>query len=267
MTRGSNLRLPTPPRPASPCDQPCGMDGFGPQGRDPRRQDVRTKGQGVSGRQYLRPGRAGLERLQRSTLNDEASISVVDPLFSFGGTKLLGMVVLESPGEDWAMTSNEMCSCVSLPDSKKVAVVDTGRLGRSRGISSWTAGQAGLPCKPTKRALGPRRGSRHRQSRDIRGHGDRHNQTGADRGINTGRGHHEMAFSDDGGRAFVTNERDDTVSVIDTRSLKKEADVPTGSCARFGRVFTVGQDGLCFGWRRHRHRCRRCPPRCGRHQG
>ena len=59
------------------------------------------------------------------TLNDEASISVVDPLFSFGGTKLLGMVVLESPGEDWAMTSNETRIYVSLPDSKKVAVVDT----------------------------------------------------------------------------------------------------------------------------------------------
>ena len=68
------------------------------------------------------------------TLNDEASISVVDPLFGFGGTKLLGMVVLESPGEDWVMTSNETRIYVSLPDTKKVAVVDTAGWAVSRNI-------------------------------------------------------------------------------------------------------------------------------------
>ena len=47
--------------------------------------------------------------------------------------------------------------------------------------------------------------------------------------INTGRGHHEMALSDDGGRVFVTNERDDTVSVIDTRTMTKIADLPVGA--------------------------------------
>src|SRR5205823_2977323 len=34
-------------------------------------------------------------------LNDDASISVVDPLFGYGGTKLLAMIPLQSAGEDW----------------------------------------------------------------------------------------------------------------------------------------------------------------------
>jgi YVTN family beta-propeller protein len=163
------------------------------------------------------------------TLNDEASISVVDPLFGFGGTKLLGMVVLESPGEDWVMTSNEMRIYVSLPDTKKVAVVDTAGWAVSRNIE--------LDRQPGRVALQP--------DESLLWVADHEAKTGklevsgivaiettkmerVSR-INTGRGHHETAFSDDGSQAFVTNERDDTVSIIDTRSLKKKADIPTGS--------------------------------------
>ena len=32
-------------------------------------------------------------------LNDDATISVVDPLFGFGGTKLLTLIQLEGPGK------------------------------------------------------------------------------------------------------------------------------------------------------------------------
>ena len=115
------------------------------------------------------------------TLNDEASISVVDPLFSFGGTKLLGMVVLESPGEDWALTSNETrILCFAARQQKGRG----GRHGRLDGGAEYRAGPPARPARPAsrrERALGPRRGSRHKQARDIRGHGDRHNHTGAGR--------------------------------------------------------------------------------------
>ncbi len=58
-------------------------------------------------------------------LNEEANISVIDPLLGFGGSKLLTMVLLKSPGEDWALTSNRSKLFVSMPLVNQVAVVDT----------------------------------------------------------------------------------------------------------------------------------------------
>ncbi len=163
------------------------------------------------------------------TLNDEASISVVDPLFSFGGTKLLDMVVLESPGEDWAMTSDETRIYVSLPDSKKVAVVDTAAWTVARNINLdrrpgrialepdesvlWVADEEANPGQPELSGITAIKTANPEQATRIK----------------TGHGHHELAFSDDGRRAFVTNQRDSTVSLIDTRSFQEEATVATGS--------------------------------------
>ncbi|PYQ28029.1 MAG: hypothetical protein DMF56_17970 [Acidobacteria bacterium] len=56
-------------------------------------------------------------------LNDDASISVVDPRFSFGGSQLLAMIPLESRGEDWALDGNTLY--VTEPAAGKVAVIDT----------------------------------------------------------------------------------------------------------------------------------------------
>jgi DNA-binding beta-propeller fold protein YncE len=58
-------------------------------------------------------------------MNDDASLSIVDPLFGFGGSKLLAMVELESRGEDWALTADQSRLFVSMPEANKVAVVDT----------------------------------------------------------------------------------------------------------------------------------------------
>ena len=113
------------------------------------------------------------------TLNGEASISVVDPLFSFGGTKLLAMVVLESPGEDWVMTSGETCIYVSLPESKKVAVIDTAGWEVLRNVP--------LENRPGRIALQPDEGllwvaddsGERGWCRGVGDHGDRHDPMGA----------------------------------------------------------------------------------------
>ena len=163
------------------------------------------------------------------TLNGEASISVVDPLFSFGGTKLLAMVVLESPGEDWVMTSGESRIYVSLPDCKKVAVVDTTGWEVLRNIP--------LECRPGRVALQPDEGLLW--VTDDAENAERSTASGITvidttrwecvGQITTGRGPHEIAFSDDGRLAFVTNGQDSTVTSINTRSLKPEASIRTGA--------------------------------------
>lgn len=59
------------------------------------------------------------------TLNDDATISVVDPLFSFGGSKLLNLLQLDSRGADWTLLPAQSRLYVSMPDAGAVALIDT----------------------------------------------------------------------------------------------------------------------------------------------
>ncbi len=69
-------------------------------------------------------------------MNDDASISVVDPLFGFGGSKLLAMVDLEGPGEDWALSPDQSMLYVSMPGANKVAVIDTRKWDVVKSIAT-----------------------------------------------------------------------------------------------------------------------------------
>ena len=59
------------------------------------------------------------------TLNDDATVSVVDPMFSFGGSKLLNLLQLESRGADWSLAAQQSKLFVSMPDAGAVALIDT----------------------------------------------------------------------------------------------------------------------------------------------
>ena len=155
-------------------------------------------------------------------LNDEASISVIDPLLGFGGSKLLTLVVLKSPGDDWALTGNRSKLFVSMPLIDQVAVVDT---------TTWkVVSNIDTGVKPKRIALQP---------------DEKYlwvaNETGVAvidtttlkvaETIATGAGHHDIAFAGDNKFAFVSNRDDGTLSVIDVAKLKKVKDVKTGAPA------------------------------------
>ncbi len=59
------------------------------------------------------------------TLNQDATISVVDPLFGFGGSKLLTMLSLNGVGYDWAVSSGQQQVYVSLPSADAIAAINT----------------------------------------------------------------------------------------------------------------------------------------------
>ena len=155
-------------------------------------------------------------------LNDEASISVIDPLLGFGGSKLLTLVVLKSPGDDWALTSNRSKLFVSMPSINQVAVIDTTTW---KVISNIDAG-----AKPKRLALQP---------------DEKYlwvtNETGVTvidttklkvaEQIATGAGYHDVAFGADNKFAFVSNRDDGTLSVINVPKLRKVKDVKTGALA------------------------------------
>lgn len=152
-------------------------------------------------------------------LNEDASISVVDPLFGYGNSKLLTMVFLKSPGEDWALSANGERLFVSMPDSGSVALVD---------VTSWKV-LADIAAGPHPRRLVLQPDGQYLWVATDAGVSviDAHTQRKvAD--LATGKGGHDMAFSDDSRFAFVTNEADGTVSVLDTGKLAKLRDVKVG---------------------------------------
>jgi len=161
-------------------------------------------------------------------LNADATITVVDPLFGFGGSNLLAIIALESPGEDWALTSDQNRLLVSMPGANRVAAIDT---------RSWSVGtNVDIGPSPSRIVLQPDEAYAWvATAADAK--------TGVASGvavldvrslkvvarIATGLGPHQMAFSDDSRFAFVTNGDEGTVSIVDVRSLRKVKDVGVGS--------------------------------------
>ena len=159
-------------------------------------------------------------------LNHEPNISVIDPLFGFGGSKLYTLIGLSSSGEDWVMSADNKRLYVSMPLVNQVAVIDTINW---KVIANIDAG-----VKPTRIALQ---------------HDNRYLWVGNDGAtekdsrvtvidtvtlkvaaqVKTGLGHHEIAFTDDDSLAFITNKQDGTLSVVDGRKLVPVKDLKVGS--------------------------------------
>ncbi|HEX2222837.1 MAG TPA: cytochrome D1, partial [Thermoanaerobaculia bacterium] len=160
-------------------------------------------------------------------MNEDATLNVVDPLFGYGGSKLLAQVKLRSPGQDWVMGPEPRRVFVSQPKADAVAVVEPGgwkvlthvptgpypnRLAlQPDGAYLW----AGFDrAEPGQEASGV-------SVLDPTGLKERAR-------VRTGRGHHEIAFSGDSRFAFVTNAEDGTVAVVDVRRLEVVKTIPTG---------------------------------------
>ncbi|HEV2964650.1 MAG TPA: YncE family protein [Candidatus Angelobacter sp.] len=158
-------------------------------------------------------------------LNQDATISVVDPLFGFGNSKLLNLISLAGRGEDWALSSDQQKLFISMPDAGQVAVIDTASWKPIKNID--------VGPRPTRIALQPD------QQYLWVAYGESTPATSGVAVINTselravehiksGSGVHDLAFSSDSHVAFVTNSAAGSISVIDIRSLKKVSDLATG---------------------------------------
>jgi len=181
-------------------------------------------------------------------LNDEPSVSVVDPLLGVSGiTQLYGMIPLEEPGQDWVATPDGTRLYVSMPAAGRVAVVD---LEEFEVVASVDVGSG-----PLRLALQP--DGRYLWVANDDPDGGPGGVTAVDarslevvRSVETGNGHHELAFTGDSLFALVTNDGDGTVSVVDTQRLEKVTDVPTGKrpvAVRFstlsGSAYVADLDG------------------------
>jgi hypothetical protein len=153
------------------------------------------------------------------TLNEEANISVIDPLSGFGGSKLYNLIALPGPGEDWVLNTDQNRLYVSVPSVNQVSVIDT---------ATWkTLGNIEAGAKASRVAL--------QHDAKYLWVGNTDGVTVIDTAslkvvaqLPTGAGHHEIAFSDDDAHAFVTNKQDGTLTVIDTRKLERVKDLKIG---------------------------------------
>ena len=164
-------------------------------------------------------------------LNADPTITVVNPRFGFGGSQLLALVKLNSPGEDWVLSADQNRLFVSMPESNQVVVVET---------PSWRV-MANLEVgpRPGRLVLQPdgaylwvgsnaaRAGSTHSAASGVTVIRTRDLSVVAR--IPTGSGDHDITLSPDNRYAFVTNTDAGTVSVIDVRTLQKVTDVKTGT--------------------------------------
>ncbi|HEX6043327.1 MAG TPA: SCO family protein [Pyrinomonadaceae bacterium] len=155
-------------------------------------------------------------------LNDESNISVIDPLLGFGTSKLLTLVMLKSPGEDWAQKNTDEKLFVSMPLANQVAAVDTNTW---KVVANIDAGQ-----KPSRVRLQP---------------DEKYIWVSNDAGVTvidttalkvvaqlpTGKGRHEIDFSGDSRFAFITNDEDGTLSIVDVQKLAKIKELKTGGRA------------------------------------
>lgn len=163
-------------------------------------------------------------------LNHDSSVTVVDPQFGYGDTKLLALVRMSSPGEDWSLDADGRRLFVSLPASDAVAVIDTG---------DWRLEtEVGVGPAPGDVALQPD-GAYLWVALDGIGEGG---EAGEGAGVAvldvrslevvaqlpSDPGPHEIAFSDDNRFAFVANRGGNTVSVIDIAGLRVASRLETG---------------------------------------
>lgn len=147
-------------------------------------------------------------------LNDDATITVVDPHFGFGGSRLLAMVELRARGEDWVLNDDSSLLFVSMPDAGAVAVIDTTTWKLLREIA--------VGEQPTRLALAP--GGKffwvayRKGAAAIRANG-----SGIEGRIDTPEPLSEIVLTDGGRNAVLAGGK--TVTFADTASMRARGSV------------------------------------------
>jgi YVTN family beta-propeller protein len=159
-------------------------------------------------------------------LNDDATVSVIDPRNGFGGTRLLGLPALDGVGEDWIQLVDQERLAIAVPDADSVDIVD---------MRGWNTPiqRVAVAAKPRRLALQPDRAYFWVDAVDPATGGAAALAVNADTLAASGRipigaGPHDFAFTSDSRYLFVANAGAGTVSVIDVGAFKPIAEIATG---------------------------------------
>ena len=159
-------------------------------------------------------------------LNRDNSISVIDPIVGITGiTNLFAQINLSRPGADWVLNDDNKRLFVTMPAAGKIALVDTEAFQVSHELEAGD----------TPMRIELQRDQRYLWVGNNAPDAENSGVTVIDaqdleivKFIQTGPGHHEIAFTDGDRYAFVSNRDGGTVTIIDVQSLEKIGDVKTG---------------------------------------
>jgi len=153
-------------------------------------------------------------------LNGDGTLTVVDPVFGFGGTQLLAMLQLDSPGFDWTLAGRDNRLFVTMPASGRVAAIDTTRWKLLKTIDAG--------AEP--RRIAAQRDGHYVWITTTTGvTAVRTSDLSIAATINTGKGAHELAITPDDRTVLVTNAGDGTVTLIDVAKLAIAGRVQAGA--------------------------------------
>ncbi|WP_196138408.1 YncE family protein [Aliikangiella sp. G2MR2-5] len=170
------------------------------------------------------------------TLNDDATLSVVDPLFGFGGSKLLSMVSLPAPGYDWAKNGSQSHLYISVPATNDIVKLNTldWQLEKLSGNIPTDTEKHSSPVSKVK-WQNPKRVALQADDSFL--------WVAVDEGvavidtepfelvkiIKVGKGVKDIVFSEDGQYAAVLNAELESVSLIDTLTFEIERTIKTNA--------------------------------------
>jgi YVTN family beta-propeller protein len=157
-------------------------------------------------------------------LNDEPNISVIDPLLGFGGSKLMTLILLKSPGEDWVLTSDRRRLFVTMPLVNEVAVIDTATWKVTSNIPVG-AKPLQLALQPDEKYLWVANDGLDAEASSITAI-DTATLKVAGQVATRGSGQ-KLAFSPDNRFVLVGNKTNGAISIIDVAKIEKVQDIQT----------------------------------------
>lgn len=159
------------------------------------------------------------------TLNEDNTINVVDPLFSFGGSQLLAQIQLPGTGYDWVVKEDQTTVFISMPESNKVGFIDTSNMKNEHNVT--------IPGLPKDIVLQP---DEHYLwvAYDLPGNFESSSGVAVintedrtlEKTIITGSGTHQIITELNNKYVYVSNQNSGTISVIDVQTLEKVEDIP-----------------------------------------
>jgi DNA-binding beta-propeller fold protein YncE len=189
-----------------------------------------------------RKAEVNLNEYHLVTLDENNSLSIIDPQIESAKTKTLGMISLPARGVSFAISRDHRTVFASLDQGGRVALADLTRMNARYVDVGGEPGNVAVLPDADQLWVGDRSGS-HVTVIDT-------DKVVVQGSVEVGSGPHEIGFRADGQYAFVSSPAERTVAVVDPRTLeivaKLEIDgtpVTLAVATSAGKVYAARRDG------------------------